>query len=651
MPDQHKLDLSFAELIIELGYRLMAGIGTLWDGGPTMNPNEALKIVDNPSRLQAARSYWTGVLSAWISDLSRLESAPPPGIAFALAASNNSLLATIDSRIALHQSEILDDVFLHDYRCMVALDEIAAFVAQLSSFSGTELLSIMRQTLLGQTGSLSRELQALGVQAARQVHELLLRFDYTSRMSVLVSPLVASGNRSIPFTEMMALYRLEGNFCCTPPERSFPNGPLTLTMEGTCREPNVFRTTDTTLTNDALSRPGWIMIRQADVAMDHKDESYRLTLTEENLNWLGGLDAITSWPLPLGDELRALAETHAASNISPVVDLTRRNRLSTSYKPSFDRLVETLWMSSIETQADLPAVSASLEAAYTQINQLLQMHKPRGIPDSATARKLALLGDDYGNSTFITLTVAARWYQSRTNPATLLAWRDRSRAVQMPRFGPYTAYLRYHLGDVLFMGILIRLLKDMRSLSTQWESDSTKESKKEWKNAVPASSWLPSLLNTAGWTQAHADSLTTTIQSALDFWKQPAVYYNPPHIADTRFPTGELIWRTVGIQNRWKNAGGVPSWFPSNASPPAKAVEAANTARTVIQLISDNGLFPAIESALEYSLQTRLFALPSLSERINLKKHFSVAENSRRLQLYLEATRALAGLDENGLPI
>ena len=252
MPDATDRDLSFAELVVQMGYRLLTGVDSLWDDGPTMNPNDALKVVDDAARLQAARDYWSGLLAQWIPDLSLLDTSPPPAIAFSLAASGSTPVSAIETRRKLHNApnETLLSVFFVDYGCMVAMDEIARFVTQLSSFPGPELLSLMRRTLLGQTASLTRELQAVGLQAARQVHDVLRRFDYVSRLSMAPSSNEAS------FTELMALYRLEANFCCTPPERSFAHGPLTFTREGTCREPDVFRDKDVSLQEKSVSRPG-----------------------------------------------------------------------------------------------------------------------------------------------------------------------------------------------------------------------------------------------------------------------------------------------------------------------------------------------------------------------------------------------------------
>jgi hypothetical protein len=373
-----------------------------------------------------------------------------------------------------------------------------------------------------------------------------------------------------------------------------------------------------------------MVIRALDT-MAARDESYRLALVAENLNFLGGLDALTSWSLQPGDELRAVTEADLSTNNSRTGYLASRNGLSTGFKQDYDRLLETLWMSSLETQLSLPPVLSSLDAGYDELNNLMAAHKPHPDPAAASADRVFLLGDDYGNSTFHILKVAARWYQSRMNPATLLAWRDRDLGMLMPRFGPYTAYLRYHLGDVLFMGILIRLLKGLLPLSRKWEADETRPARANWKNAIPDSRWLPSLLSTAGWSSSTASAHASSLQAALDFWRQDGVYYNPPHINNHRFPRGELIWRTVGLPQKWRSAQAVPSWFPDSGAPSATAVQAADTAKTVMTIVRDNALIPAIDAALEYSLHTQLFSVPSMRDRRHLKKNFAVAENYRRL--------------------
>lgn len=645
MPDTTDPDLSYADFVVRIGYRLLSGLGALWLDGPTQNPNEALTIVDDAARLQAARDYWTGVFAPWIPDLSVLDTSPPPAIAFSLAASAPSARDAVANRRKLHavSGEALPDVFFQDYRCMVAMDEIASFVTPFDVFTGPDLLSLMRRTLLGQTGSLPRELQAVGVQAARQVHEVLRRFDYVSRLSMAPSSNQAS------FTELMALYRLEGNFCCTPPERSFAHGPLTATPNGTCREPDVYRDKEKLEKDKTAGRPGWVLWVTESDAMIARDNGYRFALAVENLNFLGGLDALTTWSLQPGDELRAIAEADLTTNSWRTGYLAKRGELSAEFKAIFDRLIETLWMSSLETQVTLPPVLSSLDTAYDELNELMATHKPHPDPSApANAGRIYLLGDDYGNSTFDALKVAARWYQSRMNPATLLAWRDRDLGMLMPRFGPYTAYLRYHLGDVLFMGVFIRLVKDLSLLSNTWEVDETRPARANWKNAIPDNRWLPSLLSTAGWTSSAASAHSASMRAALDFWRQDAVYYNPPHIDNHLFPRGELIWRTVGLPQKWRSVRAVPSWFPGSGAPSATAVQAADTAKTVMTIVRDNALIPAIDAALEYSLHTQLFSVPSMRDRRHLKRNFAVAENYRRLHLFLEAARQQSGLDING---
>ena len=390
-----------------------------------------------------------------------------------------------------------------------------------------------------------------------------------------------------------------------------------------------------------------MVIRALD-RMAARDESYRFSLVAENLNFLGGLDAITSWHLQSGDELRAIAEADLSTNSWRTGYLARRNGLPTGFKADYDRLIETLWMSSLETHVSLPPVLSSLDAAYDELNDLMAGHKPHPDPDAASPNRIFLLGDDYGNTTFRILQVAARWHRSRMNPATLLAWRDRDAGMLMPRFGPYTAYLRYHLGDVLFMGILIRLVNDLVPLSNKWEADAARPALADWRNAIPGNRWLPSLLSTAGWTPSVANAHAASLQAALSFWRRPDVYYNPPHIIPQRLPLGELIWRTVGLRQKWSAGGTAPSWFPASAAPSAIALQAADTANTVITLIRDNALIPAVDAALEYSLHTQLFSVPSMQDRAHLKRNFAVAENFRRLHLFLEAAREESGLDING---
>ncbi|HEX2886123.1 hypothetical protein [Vineibacter terrae] len=639
MPDALDRDLSVADLMVRIGYQLLAGVQAFWFGGPTQNPNEALAIVDDAARLRAARAYWTGTLAPWIADLSQLDAAPPPALTFSAAASDPDVIGTDAGRRGLH-AEPMPDILLQDLGCMVALDEVAAFTAQLATFPGQTLLSLMRQVLQGQTASLTREVQAIGLQAARQVHELVRRFDYVTRLSMLPA------RHTVSFTELLALYRMEGNCCCAPPELSFPHGPLTLTRTGTCRTPDVIRDRGAAAADKSASRPGWLLVISASLLTTGADEDFRLKLAQENLNWIGGLDALTTWSLQPGDELREIAEGDFRSNSARAASLTRRSRLAVVNRPTYDRLLETLWMSALETQDSLPALGPSLDAAYAELNELMRLHKARAEPTAANPERLFLLSDDYGNATFAALKAAARWYRSRLNPLTLLAWRDRAADPTVPRFGPFTAYLRYHLGDVLFMGCVIRVLKDLLRLRSKWEAEPAASG---WRSAIPDASWLPALLDNAGWTQGTASAHAAALQAADRFWSQDAVYYNPPGTGfDPTLPAGELIWRTVGVQQAWRAAGGVPPWFPPIAAPDAVALQAADTVNTVMTIIRDNGLVPALDAALEYSLQRQVFSLPAMQGHSNLKKSFAVAENFRRLQLYLEAARDHAGLDING---
>ena len=194
------------------------------------------------------------------------------------------------------------------------------------------------------------------------------------------------------------------------------------------------------------------------------------------------------------------------------------------------------------------------------------------------------MGDLVGSDTERCLDIQATWYASRTLPWTLVARKDRTAALQtLPRFPPFLTYLRFHSGDAVFMGVLLRAISKLKALDREWSRHADWGT--ELRDAFAASSW----------SQATATELAGLVTT---HWR--------PKVGN------ETAWRHVGLIEAIEAAGDSPTWLRPAVPPSAKLKKTAEVARKTIEAIEQQDLMDALAAALSLTPITTLVDLDVL---------------------------------------
>ena len=442
----------------------------------------------------------------------------------------------------------------------------------------------------------------------------------------------------VQFPELLALHRAEGASCMPPAMASVPHAPLILTARTLGPPPlppgpPAARTESAfvNLSGISFSRPGYAPTFGAPGANARGREL--LVLLANGLT-LGGLDNIVAWPVRFdnpNNELAMLVDKAIADDVAGIGALMGGWNAGLAPADLPVLLVAVQGIAMAHYEADSTQTGTGLITKV--VGDLSVM---RSFSSTSTLADFSIFDSDKRENTGKFVELTGRWYASRTRPETLLALRDRHPFLTMDRLSPYMSYLRFHSGDVIFMGLLLRTAKELAALRTQWTAAMGRASFAAAINAIPGADFGAAL--DASFFSIMTPAEQTAISSALTVWRQSTTKYVKGQ--------GESVWRHVGLLTAitapWKPAP------PAAANADTQHVKAlADAVLGAMSAIQDNALVEPITRALQFMPLDRLFGRPSFNEK-NWAANLRKAENFERLRLFIDAARTRASLDEMG---
>lgn len=477
--------------------------------------------------------------------------------------------------------------------CLISLIDIKRSVN--SSSLWEDLKEFQRvATTKDEIGEYDEEKIERSTLICRELYDLARRYTFCE---------INSKEFNVSMAELLALYRQEGAFYVTPPASSYTYGPLIQTEDSPA-----CRTHDVTFRFEA-KRPGFNLYRRAPTYVDLTNEISRaLQMVRINFITIGGLDTIVHPKFiktrSCKDELEQFYDSVLAS---------KENELSktveTHYKPNLSNVQLELYLkelligllrSEIEFHSEIPDVKTLLELVANRITNLTDSHKT--VEDGTY---IYLSGDNWGTDTLNTLSIQAQWYSSRSWLRTLIAHRDRSGfSANDVKFTPFLNYLRYHMGDLVFVGLLLRTATNLKKLYGRW--------RKEKGLGLLQEVGFPSAFLKSNYKDKTG---TKTLADCLKFWRSSWLMPDNP----------EAHWHNVGLIAAFKNRGNFPDWLSNlevdcSKTNSAKTLEVADFVREAVNSIVALKYLDPISLALEYTPITVLIDLEMIPIPLNKKK-------------------------------
>jgi hypothetical protein len=631
--------------------------------GVMTNPEAAGDIADDAARLKAARDYWLKefqklapgtnaavVLDApWFTFMQGAAAIGPApfeglrelirpadgfGSAGDLVVSELDAMASTDE-LARELKRVYPDA-PSDYREPDLTDEIAKFLEIPDPVKIEDNLTRPR---------------VRAIYACRELLNFALRFDFAAKALSQIP------DQQLEFTELLALHRWEGAFAVPPADGSFGFGPVIQAEFGRTGA----RTASTMISKTdpkgkvqiRLTRPFYFNTVSSAAAMSDREAK----IVAKQCSMLGdvGLDNLVTWELLAKDECRQVSEAAAQggslrSAIEGLLGVPPDGKATKALIP----ILHGLFMSLAELQLRRRSATEIANDVATRLKDLWV----ESLTNAANKNIVCWEPPTFAAAR-ARVTTGFEWYASRSRPWTLVAVRDRTPAMRtMPRFTPFVTYLRYHAGDVVFMGVLLRLLRDLPRLKTAWAADSNDD----WRTAMNAEGIDLATALPAGfssWSSAELKQLNDDLR----VWIDDAYYdvVNGVDLDGDHKPDliGEAVWRHIGLIGSFTSVSPEP-WLPAAApaDPQIKKVDLlAGVAKRTVELIQTKGLQRAIEVALEFARYQDLFApgsaLAGSAGFAGVKEPqllFAKAESFIRFQKFFAAAASAASLDRTGKP-
>ena len=428
---------------------------------------EASIIANDANRMAIAYSYWR----QQFEELTKLPNilCDIPARRFIDILPNQRLSKLLPERTHLFPDE---DGMLKNSGCLLSSDEMSEHIGITNLIDSVKLFET--------AGKACSEMQNLqnnwkpqpgvleGIVAIRELYDALRRIVYCEQNARI--------NVNVP--ELLAIYREEGGLVVPPLEDSYQHSPLIETTDiiGPCRSSIV------TLSNPAM-RPNFRLRYQMLNASGLKKATNFFTAVM-NLLVTGGLDTIV-WPRrAINDELDQLihgifhAPKFPYSQQDYNIELGQEVRRTqsdiaewmTNLFEGFTKAI--LELSALESNEKSPkndALSQLLDESYEHYKSVVEAHEGIEIGPPGWARILVRNGD---SCTKECLSTQADWYQSRKSVSTLLAIQDRDQRIcDGLTLTPFVSYLRFHAGDINFMGYLLRIAINLHKIRKGWQQD------------------------------------------------------------------------------------------------------------------------------------------------------------------------------------
>jgi hypothetical protein len=519
----------------------------------------------------------------------------------------------------------------------MSLAEISKFI-ETKSVGSSEVAKRLEAL---QTGAVQKEEQsfgtlvsdkevALALRYVRELHDVVRRFALCDKKAKDVK---------VDTAEMLAIYRREGAFVITPFASSYRHAPLIGAKTGTCRPDGA------PVWDKSTKRGGFVLSHeQASTATPSKndDVSRSFGLVIRNIVCLAGVDTIIMPRLPAGDELIALLDTafkrkpkpgpleHLQKQVEARLStapkskgtvLARQNSITSQFDIFIGLCIGLLMLRIEEVAPDqkLPSVDDLLAKLETDFNALLKAHRPT----APQGGRVFLEADDDGSDGELSMELEASWYASRARVDTLLARRDRTKLGTLPRLSPFLAYMRFHLGDVSFMGAKIRFLVNFQALVAE-----AKKRKLPWDHPDE----FLSLASKVPWSLAETKRATT--------WQ-----------SQWQTVGGEQAWRHVGLIEALGNDGLRAPWLKDakkalSSTPPKTAAKIEKTAKTALEVIEFYDrkkmfeLFDVFMRTTPVAITAEKFPIVKLSDAAHQRQAVAKTHNFEQLRIvYADAIK------------
>lgn len=581
--------------------------------GASLDRLEAGRIAADLTRLGEAYQYWRRAFEALGED--PFAATPDtPAMRFARLLPAGRYDALLPER--RHLTSALD-AMTQESGCLASVEDLAKAV---DSGSGEGLFKdvlAFAGAAIEPKSSTDGAAIARGIRGCRELFDAARRFAYCKMIGEALGLTAA---------ECLALFRQEGALGVTPPVASYPHGPL-------IRTGFVCRVSTVSLFDRSAERSGFVLNYEFRVQTDAltTEVSRSFDALYRNILVVGGLDSIVLPRLPATDELvHFLTQARNKAVLSAAyADLlkvyretqakTRTRPINIAWKRSqqglFDELSIGLTMARLEAGTTSPKVLYVLDDLAADMAGLVDAH-PTSTSKVGGVTRLFLEDDDAGSGVQACLKVLLRWMASRADPRTLYARRDRPGSfTDFDRFSPFVTYLRFHSGDAIFMGIVLRCIVAFESLDAAW-----KKNRGRWGEA------FRDALGASLWSKAEGRVLKSDLET---HWK--------PKVGQ------EDAWRHLGLLDALRSHPSAPDWVTPAPAPSPRLLKTAEVAARVMNAIRDQGIQDALEKALEFTPVSDLLAL-GVVPNSDLRPVFSKSHSFERARKVYQETLDAADL-------
>jgi hypothetical protein len=604
--------------------------------GASLDSNRfALAIAASPDRLKRAAEHWIDQLASSGIDVN----SPDPGpLMNQLARVEHQELRTlVQGRSHLFDERNMDAPSMTTMSgCLLSLAETKPAAPRGSQEPNLkrvwESLRRLRVLADGSKPAPSRNEAAATLIAAREVADIARR----------IGVVEATRPKQLELSESLALFRKEGTLFVTPAASSYGHAPLVATTTGPSCRPEGVHIWDNGVPGAYCQRPGENLVyatrKTTDVNL-RSEWSVSFDAMIRNLVIVAGGDSILLPRLDAKDELYGWFRAVAARQIPSVAwsqfDADVRSQLSNTAALPFSRhplvgsqrtmatgLCVGIAMVECDLLPVLPEPEALIAGVVDRVQRLIRAHPTERHSSSGTTYAILLGGDDYA-STRLPLELQQKWFGSRSNLVSLLGRSDRHTVSGADgRLSPFATYVRYNMGDAMFLGTILRVARSLQALVERWARQPT------WGTAlssdVGVQNWLVKKETSDG------ISLQRKLDAAIGFWQ--------------RFVGNEFAWRHHGLVSSW--ARDAPGKAPSPSSTNPRIGAGAAHARTLVELLVQQDLVRGVCLALEFTPISALvdMHLIAIQDRDAARLPLARAHSFERLRLAYQGF----GLDAAG---
>lgn len=527
--------------------------------------------------------------------------------------------------------------------CLVSLAEIEEF---LGSGEGKlfDDLQALEKAASGTVKKPDMEVIKRATRACRELSDLIRKVSYCKQV----------GNEfSMDYYEVLALFRQEGGLVLTPNKDSYPHGTLILTEKGQCRSPDVVvqlvnlskpknpvfliglertinKASGQPQFETLAKRPGFNLAISTPLK-NASDQSYRMLMILANLIVVGGLDILFKNNPKSDDELSQLFMQNLSNSVSffqRITSFTAFSKIDDVFLQSqfltiFMGLMLFVMESESHKTGSIPKVYDLSSQTADLMEQLFKSHEieQKQNKKSAQFTNICLVGNSSSPDTLLCLRIQAMWYSTRRFPYTLLAIKDRNEEFKkLPAFSPFVTYLRFHVDELIFLGILIRLLKAFKAVKKFWTKTSSKK--------APADLKFPDLKDEE---QATVKKAFESIKGIKDDSSNPI-----------------KTWISIGLVDHYIKQKTMPAWFAKSDFKTDSAdykfrLAEAEIALNMMSIIKKYELVPTLNFVLEFTPIKTFFDIEVFeggkdpAKKLFMSRAFTKAHSFERMRLVYKA--------------